>query len=1322
MLLALFTLGMNEKFHLWVIKREKILNYNTSLIPTHQPRDFAIINGNNASMCKITIKRFGFSFDHTSERGNRMKDQLVHMRDKLNNISKRNRSVRLLKLYNKWSFDLTELDRLEETRAEGLVEKIVRQSNGELLLVKPSMEDDSTMSLSRKLTDLSRNIRAIEEEKGIHDLYLGYPFLSGTLQDGTFFQAPLFLYPVRLDKTNVNGQKWQIRLDEGEPQINRTLFLAFKKYNNLAFSDEFYDSAAELATTLDHEAWLTFLREFGLKVEFAPTGLLKLSQYKKEEIPELAPFTMLEHAVVGHFPQGSSALDKDYELLIDRVENGEGLSLAGELIAPDAFEAGEEEGDEGEGVQTKVEDTPILNLLQADGSQEEILKEARYQKGLVVHGPPGTGKSQVIVNLITDAIQRGKRILVVCEKRAALDVVYQRLDALGLSNHVALIHDEKQDRKRLYAKLGSLLEQNEVTYEEAVERLKTASSRLESQEALLNGIACALYERQSFGLRLYDLYGLANPVEETTQVIDLNTVMPTLDRLKLDDWSENVYTYAEWYDRFGGDDYQLKDRKSFAGMDMKEKLHAIEVLEEVMDKARQSVADIELLDHEAITPAYTWMVENKLEKVVPDLDDGHKRTLQGLRLWWWTSFSGKSIIEELLEGKKFKGTSSTEWLKLKKSLLTMHKLGTETKTMSEEMEKLRKYLKDEKVDTFKARISEGDIPVKEIDEILEYFHRDFEDLQQMDQYWSRCEEEVKEVITKLQGKENRSEMNLPDFWVDLFRNSAYVHWIDATEREYPDVQKISTNEFARIRTSFAGLIEEKRTVATQYLIHQLTKNVDEAQSEHVRQVKELRHQVGKKRMIWSVRRLVNTFAADGLADILPVWLSSPEIVSSIFPLKEGLFDLVIFDEASQCTVENGIPAVFRAKQVVIAGDEKQLPPLTTFQGSIQTDDDEETEYETDESMSLLNLAKRRFPEKILQWHYRSKFEELINFSNHAFYSGHVQIAPNVIPFRKPPAIQWKKVAGRWINQSNEVEALEVVATLKNLLIHQPEKTIGIITFNAKQQTKILDLIDRLTGEDEEFNAAYQQVMSRDLDERVFVKNIENVQGDERDIILFSIGYARNEEGKVYNRFGLLNQKGGENRLNVAITRAREGIVVLSSIEPEELNVAGTAELGPKLFKSYLKYAKAVAHASLETIDAVVHEINENVSIQVKDEALRFDSPFEEQVYKQLRNLGYDVTTQVGMSGYRIDMAIVHPDDPSRYILGIECDGAMYHSSQNAKERDVYRQAFLESRGWTIERIWSRNWWKSPGREIERIHERVKELVKREDVSATVGMK
>ncbi|MER2169289.1 MAG: AAA domain-containing protein [Psychrobacillus psychrodurans] len=1248
-----------------------------------------------------------------------MKAHLIHMRDKLNNINKRNRSIRLLKIYQKWSFDLANLDPIVgKVDAQSVIKKVVQQkTKGKITLLNPSLDDEKSMILSKKLTDLNRQIKAMEDETGVHDLYLGYPFLSGVLLDGTFIQAPLFLYPIRLEKDNIAMQKWVLQVEDGGPQLNRTLFLALKKLNKLGFSEDIFEEAVSVATSLDFPTILAFLEKHQLKVHFTENGLTRLNEYKASDIPEVANMTLLENAIIGDFPQGGSSIVRDYDELINVSENSS-LSIVGELINPEdqsPIEAGVLPSNvEIEESQSQKEN--ILNLLHTDGSQEEILQEARHQKGLVIHGPPGTGKSQVIVNLITDALHRKKKILVVCQKRAALDVVYQRMSGLGLSDHIALVHDEKVDRKALYQKISTVLEHNEVQFAEAVEELINVTSRLDNQEQLLNSIANALYETQPYGYKLYELYGASKPITDSNRIISLNSVIDRLTRESLRDISEAIYTYGEWYEKFGKESYPLRHRNSFASFDMKAKLNAIETLEAIIHKAKKATNYIEALDIEKITPAYTWEIQNRLDKIYPDLDDNQKRTLQGLRIFWWTTVTGKSIIEEITNGEKFKGTSSTEWLKVKQSLKIMHDLGKVTKAMEDEMNTLSTLLQEEKVKELQNRVAEGDIPLKELDLLLEYIHRDFEDLKLMDMFWRQSSDDTKYVITALQDKEQNTEQSLSEFWVDTFKNSAYIHWIDQIEAKYPDVQKVSTNEFERIRESFSNLIEEKRKVAAEYLIHELKSKVKSVQQVKVKPTKELKHQTGKKRMIWPLRKLVNDFADKGLVDILPVWLASPEMVSSIFPLREGLFDIVIFDEASQLTVESSMPSVYRGKQIVVAGDEKQLPPSNLFRaGYADEEDDEEAQFDTDESISLLNLAKRRFPEKILQWHYRSKYEELINFSNHAFYNGYVQIAPNVTPFREPPSIEWNRVDGRWLNQSNVVEALEVVAQLKRTLQQSSEKTVGIITFNSKQQSKIQDVIDNVVAEDEEFRVLYNALMSRNLDERLFVKNIENVQGDERDIIIFSIGYAKNEEGKVYNRFGSLNQKGGENRLNVAVTRAKEGVIVVTSIEPEDLNVANTSERGPKLLKEYLKYARAVSSGKLEEVNAVLQEVNEAVNTHVVQQALHFDSPFEEQVYQQLLNIGYEITTQVGMSGYRIDMAVVHPNDPTRYIIGVECDGAMYHSSPSAKERDVYRQRYLESRGWTIERIWSRNWWKNPVNEIERIDQRIKELVRKEKV-------
>ncbi|GAE95261.1 DNA helicase related protein [Gracilibacillus boraciitolerans JCM 21714] len=579
----------------------------------------------------------------------------------------------------------------------------------------------------------------------------------------------------------------------------------------------------------------------------------------------------------------------------------------------------------------------------------------------------------------------------------------------------------------------------------------------------------------------------------------------------------------------------------------------------------------------------------------------------------------------------------------------------------------------------------------------------------MDRLYDHSAKEVQRIIDRLIERNLSDSSNLAEEWAEVAKQSAYIHWIDQIEIKYPEIAMIATGNYQHLTEELKELLQKKQSLTIDLLQNQMHQMIAEVKADNPKAVKDMIYQTGKKRQLWPVRRLVNEFALNGLLDVIPVWLVSPEIASAIFPLEEKIFDLVIFDEASQCTVENGMPSIYRGNKVVVAGDEQQLPPSSLFKGSVDSDEEEEQE-EFEESQSLLNLAKRILPSSLLEWHYRSKSEELINFSNHAFYHGHMQIAPNVNHLQDPAAIQWHESNGRWINQQNSVEAEDVVKLLKQKLIEDASKTIGIITFNAKQQAAIEDAIDRHSEEDAEFAVIYDQVMSRDLDERIFVKNIENVQGDERHIIIFSIAYAKNKEGKVYNRFGTLGQEGGENRLNVAVTRAKQEIHLIASIEPHELNVTNAKNIGPKLLKAYMEYAQAVSDLKKDSIEATLTNLSGGeVNTQTQEGSLQFDSPFEEEVYEKLTEIGYSVDTQVGMSGYRIDLAVVDPNDPSKYVLGIECDGAMYHSSPAARERDIYRQRFLESKGWKIERVWSRNWWKDPFGEIERIDRVVKEL-------------
>jgi superfamily I DNA and/or RNA helicase len=381
---------------------------------------------------------------------------------------------------------------------------------------------------------------------------------------------------------------------------------------------------------------------------------------------------------------------------------------------------------------------------------------------------------------------------------------------------------------------------------------------------------------------------------------------------------------------------------------------------------------------------------------------------------------------------------------------------------------------------------------------------------------------------------------------------------------------------------------------------------------------------------------------------------------------------------------------------------------------------EDEDEEISDEKSLLELARTRYRTINLSWHYRSKYQDLINFSNHAFYDGLLNVAPNAINDPQHPPIRWIKCDGVWDNQTNAIEAKRVVDEIQNIWKSKFEQegtfpSIGVVTFNEKQQDLIKDFIDKRKETDPEFLELYTSVHEgAKKDDTLFVKNIENVQGDERDIIIFSVGYAKDADGRFANFFGTLSMKGGENRLNVAVTRARKEMIVVSSIEPADIKPTSKND-GPKRLRQFLEYAKMTDSLNEEGLRAVLSEINPDMKRNEEYKKDEFDSEFEIQVCNKLRDKGHRVETQVGFSGYKIDLAVVHPHDKNRYILGIECDGATFHSAKSVRERDVMRQKFLEEKGWTIERIWSRNWWLNPKHEIDRIDAKINELVKREVV-------
>ena len=427
-------------------------------------------------------------------------------------------------------------------------------------------------------------------------------------------------------------------------------------------------------------------------------------------------------------------------------------------------------------------------------------------------------------------------------------------------------------------------------------------------------------------------------------------------------------------------------------------------------------------------------------------------------------------------------------------------------------------------------------------------------------------------------------------------------------------------------------------------------------------------------------------ASSAVLNLKPCFMMSPLSVSQFLP-ADLRFDCVIFDEASQVKPADAINAVYRGRQVIIAGDEKQLPPTSFFDRGVQ-DDDIYDEEEVDEFESILSLSKAGLVQLPLRWHYRSRHESLISFSNREYYNSELVTFPGAIQESDDLGVHFEHVPegvyARGGSKDNVAEARRVVERILHHATLRPDRSVGVIAFSDAQASRItveLEAIRRSRPDLDEYFA-------QDRLDGFFVKNIESVQGDERDVVIFSIGYGRDEHGKFTMNFGPVGREGGERRLNVAITRARERVEIVSSVRAADFQETSNPRV--QSLKRYLDYAERGIPAFAD--DGVT--------------GAEPDSPFEEDVIAVVRELGCEPRPQVGQAGYRIDIGVVHPTEPGRYILGVECDGATYHSSQVARDRDRLRQDVLEGLGWTIHRIWSTSWFRDRRSEIRRLREAI----------------
>ena len=450
------------------------------------------------------------------------------------------------------------------------------------------------------------------------------------------------------------------------------------------------------------------------------------------------------------------------------------------------------------------------------------------------------------------------------------------------------------------------------------------------------------------------------------------------------------------------------------------------------------------------------------------------------------------------------------------------------------------------------------------------------------------------------------------------------------------------------------------------------------------QVSVVVREANKKRNIKPVRQLLKE-VGKLVQTLKPVFLMSPLSVSTYLDHASCKFDVVIFDEASQIFPWDAIGAISRAKQIIVVGDSKQMPPSNFFTAGVVEEDYNEDEI-TDDSLdfeSILDITSAMLPQNRLNWHYRSRVEELIAFSNEHFYENTLVTFPSSKKDAKDAGVEHYFVEGGIFDRSsktNRKEAEEIVKMVFDHFDNHPDRSLGVVAFSISQQALIEDLIQ----EAREKNMAYEKYFDSNLKEPFFVKNLETVQGDERDTIIFSVAYAKDKTGKFYHNFGPLNRKGGERRLNVAVTRAKQNVKLVSSIKTFDIDLSKTESVGAKLLKEYLNYAE----------NGITYENLNSTTADIKN-------AFVLDVYNEIVKAGFKADTRVGYSGHKIDIAVKHPkcDD---YVMAIECDGETYAMGRNSRERDRLRQEVLERLGWKYYRLWSMSYFRNKDTQIKKM--------------------
>jgi len=1285
--------------------------------------------------------------------------------NRLTDLSTKNRSLYLPKLDGVGKIELREFDFLNNEPAFEILRKIIQGKKRISLIpeVDPRMGD--TNQLSKKLARLASRDQLTQEETGDRSLFLTWPFVEGKLINGQVLRAPILLISMELKREKdfwwlnpVDSWQWN-------PAFLLAYRHAYKKEIDEEKLQEDLGNLSEDPTVFRTQLNRILADNFQIKLSSAlfedqfapfPSSQISLDQERFQD----GRLSLKTYAILGQFAQNGNFLFREYEELKSRndTESLEGL-----------FERYFAKGE----IQAIPREEQLFPIFPLDASQENALLKVRQGKSLVVEGPPGTGKSQLIANLVSDFIARGKKVLVVSQKRAALDMVFERMEKAGFGDFLALVHDYRADHRILFEKIRKQIEAIEnyqeqnrgidsIQLEREISRLSGTIARLsEKFESLRN----ELFNDESAGIPVKALYlksKIKDPaINDSSLLLKLN-YQQSLDferEFKIFQAYHQKYKKTFWGDRipfstvkpenFRSINQSLKEledfRKSIPADFDREKL--IDFSGAVLNSSEVNQKISKLRESMILTPK----VENfyllifqpkeikKLNQILKWIEKAEKELSEQKLKLFDDKVQLKSLASELQlllpKSNSFFGKLSSAWSKSKFPLSFQVLAENELKFNFESLSQIDRVAKTK----IRLQIEHNDLPsvqgfswkvfsqenltpqllqiqqvlnwekawsdLAEVQQLSNWSALDFKSFQsqieeiinwsfelersaQSWNYWlshSQIIEILKKGLTQLSLdnelvlNQTFAELTAFDRFLDewslerrelgfkidaqfldqhtedrlhAFRNGWNLAWIGELERRNPILAEAGSLKLSGEMEELKTSILEKRKIARHVGLLRLREQVcvplEFNRLGNRLTYRELLHQVSKKRQHWSVRKLAGELSSE-VFRLLPCWLASPETVSALFPLMQN-FDLVIFDEASQCPVERGLPAMLRGKQVVVAGDSKQLRPSDFYQVKWESEEDG-MEHEAE---SLLELAGHFFEKIQLRGHYRSADPALIQFSNSHFYDNKLENLPNyqTVKAGKTP-FSWQKVEGIWENQLNKSEADAVVVEVVTIQKNHPADSIGIVTGNYFQMELIREKLWK----------------SGIPSDKIKVRNIENVQGDEFDQVILSLGYAANREGKLVTNFGLLGKSGAENRLNVAITRARKMMHVISSIEPEDFRPGQLNNPGLILFREFLSWVRAQSLGRVVPVAEVTVDGFE-IGWSLKNRLLPEDSCYSKQIPSVVMDLVW--------ADWKGEQTAILTDDQR------------FFNSPTAKAAMAYHPILLEEKGWKWEWKWSRS--------------------------------